>query len=74
MLSSILGTFGWCYVGGYRVLKGPVSRIAVAYLEGTLTAGKLAAAVIQGFVLLSLAGGVWCIGYMLNMYFKDHDR
>lgn len=28
-------------------------------------------ALIQGFLYLSLAGGVWCVGYMISEYFKE---
>ena len=31
----------------------------------------LAGALIQGFLYLSLAGGVWCVGYMISEYFKE---
>ena len=29
------------------------------------------AALIEGFIYLSLAGGVWCIGYMLSSHFRE---
>ena len=31
----------------------------------------LIGALIQGFLYLSLAGGVWCVGYMISEYFKE---
>jgi len=33
--------------------------------------GRLVAALIEGFIYLSLAGGVWCIGYMLSSHFRE---
>ncbi len=74
VLCSLLGTAGWCYVGGYLMLKGPVRKLVAACLAGTLTVGKLVAIVLQGFFLLSLAGGIWCVGYMLNTYFKESGK
>ncbi len=66
-----LGVLGWVYVGGWMVLTRPVKSLIVAHLAGKLTILKCVGAVVQGFLLLSLAGGVWCIGYMLSNYFKD---
>lgn len=70
-LCYILGVIGWCYVGGYMILTKPVKGLIVAYLAGNLSLGKIIIAFIQGFVYLSLAGGVWCIGYMLSNHFKE---
>ncbi len=71
MLCYALGVLGWCYVGGYMLLTGPVRGLIVAQIAGQLSLGKLLAALLQGFVYLSLAGGVWCIGYMLSWHFKE---
>ena len=56
-----LGVVGWFYVGGWMILRGDLSLI------------KLAVALVQGFVYLSLAGGVWCIGYMLSDHFRKDE-
>ncbi len=68
-----LGVAGWCYVGGWMILTKPVKGLIVAHMAGTLSVGKLIAAFVQGFWYLSLAGGVWCIGYMLSNYFHDKN-
>ena len=34
----------------------------------------LDAAFVQGFILLSLAGGIWCVGYMISNHFKDNNK
>ena len=57
-----LGVVGWFYVGGWMILRGPVRGVI-----------KLAVALVQGFVYLSLAGGVWCIGYMLSDHFRKDE-
>ena len=66
-----LGVLGWIYVGGWMILTRPVKGLILAHMAGKLTIMKCFGAVIQGFFLLSLAGGVWCVGYMLSNYFKD---
>lgn len=67
---SILGGLAWCYVGGWLVLTGPVKGLVIAFGAGQLTLGKLLSLVLEVFIYLSLAGGVWCIGYMLSNYLK----
>lgn len=66
-----LGFLGWAYVGGWMLLTKPVKGLILAHLAGKLTIIKCIGAVIQGFLLLSLAGGVWCVGYMLSNHFKE---
>lgn len=72
ILCYALGIIGWCYIGGWLVLTKPVKGLIIAHLAGKLSIGKLITAVIQGFLYLSLAGGVWCVGYILSDYFKEH--
>lgn len=71
LLCYALGVLGWCYVGGYMILTKPLKTLVVAYLARELTIGKVLVAAIQAFIYLSLAGGVWCIGYMLSNHFKE---
>ena len=66
-----LGILGWCYVGGWMVLTKPVKGLILAHMAGNLSIWKLVMAVMQGFVYLSLAGAVWCAGYMLSNHFKE---
>lgn len=69
-----LGVLGWVYVGGWMLLTKPVKGLIVAHLAGDLTIMKCFGALIQGFILISLAGGVWCVGYMLSDYFKEKRK
>lgn len=58
----------------YRNLAGvekPVHSVILAQIAGHLSVRLLAGALIQGFLYLSLAGGVWCVGYMISEYFKE---
>lgn len=71
LLCYALGVLGWWYVGGWMILTKPVKGLVLAHLAGKLSLGKLLIALVQGFIYLSLAGGVWCVGYMLSNYFRD---
>ena len=44
MLCYALGVLGWCYVGGYMLLTGPVRGLIGAQIAGHLSLGKLRAA------------------------------
>lgn len=72
LLCYVFGVLGWLYIGGWMGLTRPLKGLVLAHLAGSLSFGKLAVAVGQGFLYLSLAGGVWCVGYMLSNYFKEH--
>ena len=65
------GVFGWFYIGIWQVLKKPVHSVILAQIAGHLSIGLLIGALIQGFLYLSLAGGIWCVGYMISEYFKE---
>lgn len=54
-------------------LKRTVRGVILAHMAGDLSLIKLAVALVQGFVYLSLAGGVWCIGYMLSDHFRKDE-
>lgn len=73
LIFYVLGVIGWLYVGGWMILTRPVKGIILAQLAGDLTLMKLVIALAQGFILLSLAGGVWCIGYMISDHFKKNQ-
>lgn len=73
LLFYMLGVLGWCYIGGWMVLTRPLKGLVLAHVAGSLSMEKLLIAMLQGFVYLSLAGGIWCIGYMLSNYFRDDE-
>lgn len=70
-LCYALGLIGWCYVGGWMILTKPLKGLVLAHIAGQLSILKMIVAFIQGFVYLSLAGAVWCVGYILSNYFKE---
>lgn len=74
LLFYVLGVLGWLYVGGWMILTKPVKGIVLAQIAGNLTLMKLVAAFVQGFIMLSLAGGIWCVGYMISNHFKDNNK
>lgn len=71
LICYVLGILGWGYVGGWMILTRPLKGLVVAHMAGNLTIWKLLSALIQGFIYLSLAGAVWCVGYILSNYFGD---
>lgn len=70
-LCSAFGLIGWCYVGGWMILTKPVKGLLLAHIAGKLSILKLVVAFVQGFIYLSLAGAIWCVGYMLSNYFRE---
>ena len=71
MMCYTFGVIGWCYVGGWMILTKPVKGLILAHVAGNLSLGMLVTAFVQGFIYLSLAGAVWCVGYMLARHFRD---
>ncbi len=71
LLSALSYVFGWVYIGVWKILTKPVKYVVLAQLAGELSARGILGAFVQGFLYLSLAGGVWCIGYILRDYFKE---
>ena len=68
----LLGRRLWMVLlGVWQVLKKPVHSVILAQIAGHLSIGLLIGALIQGFLYLSLAGGIWCVGYMISEYFKE---
>lgn len=67
---QILGVLGWIYFGAWMILTKPVKALVLAYMAGQLSLGKLLTAFVQGFLYLSFAGAVWCVGYILSNRFK----
>ena len=41
--SYALGVLGWCYVGGYKILTGPVRGLILAQMAGSMSLGRLVA-------------------------------
>lgn len=70
-ICNALGVLGWIYIGIWKVWKIPVRNVLTAHMAGSLSIWKLCGAAAEGFLFLSLAGGVWCIGYMLKNYFAE---
>lgn len=68
-LCNVLGVLGWLYFGCYRVIMGPIRNVITSQINGSLTVGVFLTSIVTAFLYLSLAGGVWCIGYMLKYYF-----
>ncbi len=65
------GVFGWFYIGVWQVLKKPVHSVILAQIAGTSFGKAFDRRAHTGFLYLSLAGGIWCVGYMISEYFKE---
>jgi len=56
--SYALGVLGWCYVGGYKILTGPVRELILAQMAGSMSLGRLVAALIEGFIWQAESGAL----------------
>ncbi|MCI8490560.1 MAG: hypothetical protein HFJ04_10060 [Lachnospiraceae bacterium] len=59
------------YIGGWVMLIKPVKQTIVAYTLGTLTLPQLIIAVIKCISSLTVAGLIWCLGYIASNHIFD---
>lgn len=71
---QVLGVLGWVYFGCWQIIKRPIRKVIVAHIAGSLSVMTVCGAVIQAFLFLSLAGAVWCAGYILRDYFLGKNN
>lgn len=64
----IAGILGWIYIGVLETIRGPVKELIGAYIAGSLSLWLILIAMIESFVYLTLASGVWCAGYIASGY------
>ncbi|MFQ7238509.1 MAG: phospho-N-acetylmuramoyl-pentapeptide-transferase [Roseburia intestinalis] len=53
--SYALGVLGWCYVGGYKILTGPVRGLILAQMAGSMSFGTTGGGPDRG-IYISFAG------------------
>lgn len=68
----ILGVLGWIYFGAWMIWTKPIKGLILAHMAGQLSIGKFLIAIVQGFLYLTFAGAVWCVGYILSNRFKKN--
>ena len=61
------------YVGGWVMLIQPIRGTITAYTLGTLTLRQLVINVIKCISSLTVAGLIWCIGYIAYNHFKGAE-
>ncbi|MCI7323557.1 MAG: hypothetical protein MR508_09750 [Lachnospiraceae bacterium] len=61
------------YYGLWKLLVLPVGSLISAWMAGTITLTFVVACGIKILVSTTLAGLIWCIGYMGYNYFKGTD-
>ena len=59
------------YIGGWVMFIKPVKFTITAYTLGTLTLPQLLIAIIKCVCSLTVAGLVWCIGYIASNHIYD---
>lgn len=59
------------YVGGWVLLIKPVKGALAARALGTLTLGQLAVALLKCISSLTVAGLIWCMGYIASNHIYD---
>lgn len=74
----IFGVFASIYIGGWLMLVKPVRLLMYAYGTGTLSVKLLAVCVLKIVLSTTVAGLVWCVGYIGCNYFRgtedEYDR
>lgn len=71
----IVGIAAAVYVGGWVMILKPVKGTLAAYTLGTLTLPQLLGAVVKCFCSLTVAGFIWCMGYIAsNHVFDSRDE
>lgn len=63
------------YIGGWVMLIQPIKGTITAYTLGTLTLPQLITNIIKCFCSLTVAGFIWCIGYIAsNRVYDSRDE
>lgn len=74
----IFGVFASIYIGGWLMLVKPVRLLMYAYGTGTLSVRLLVSCIVKIVLSTTVAGLVWCVGYIGCNYFKgtedEYDR
>lgn len=74
----ILGVFASIYIGGWLMLVKPVRLLMHSYGMGTLSVRLLAVCILKITLSTTVAGLVWCVGYIGCNYFRgtedEYDR
>lgn len=67
----LLGIAAAVYVGGWIMIIKPVRRTLTAFTLGTLTLPQVIATIVKCICSLTVAGLIWCIGYIASNHVYD---
>lgn len=59
------------YVGGWVMIVQPVRGALAAHALGTLTFSQLVVAIVKCVSSLTVAGLIWCLGYIASNHIYD---
>ena len=74
ILSAVIYLLGLAvavYIGGWVMLLKPVKQMIAAYTLGTLSLPQLIIAVIKCISSMTVAGLIWCLGYIASNHIFD---
>lgn len=61
------------YIGGWVMLANSIFGTVAAFHAGTLTLTKLMIAAIKCALSATVAGAIWCVGYVIGNYFREDN-
>lgn len=73
-LCSVIGTLLAIYVGGWLMLFKPVQGVVAAYFAGKLAVGTIVLAAFKCLLSATVAGAIWCGGYIAKCKFIGHEE
>lgn len=67
----LLGIVAAVYVGGWVMIIKPLHGTMTAYTHGTLALPQVIATVVKCLCSMTVAGLIWCIGYIASNHVYD---
>ena len=68
-----VGVIGALYVGGWLMFVKPICTCIGAIVSHSVTIALLVSTVVKAVLASTMAGLIWCIGYVGYNYFKGED-
>lgn len=73
-MCSLICTFLAIYVGGWLMILEPLKDAVTAFSLGTLTRKMVVTTVLKWLFSLTIAGAIWCAGYILEHKIIGHEE
>lgn len=74
ILIQLVATVLAVYVGGWIMFIQSITGTVVAFQAGTLTMWKVIVAAVKCALSATVAGAIWCVGYIFGNYFREKDE